>query len=210
MLVTTMNEVEAIKEISEDLPSLMRYIDHQEKDFRRMVIKATKFPVYQTIEYVSPRKNRWIAIHEARNKSMYFDRCIVTFFVTYNAPGGLYAILVTLYNGAAKYVFYCPHFFSRYAERMDLNLTGIDLLKCYFKRNANYVFTRKHPDVVGTAQDGIALGFETEYGNFMFKTFVSNEMLKGEQVGDFLLNNNFREEYQQKQLEADLKEVKNA
>lgn len=77
-------------------------------------------------------------------------------------------------------------------------MTGIPLVAEYFKYNNNYVFEfntqNQHIEVYGSSTHGVALGVLAEENIFLMKTFVSYEMLKGEQVNKFAEMNKIREE----------------
>lgn len=208
MIVPSMTEADLIKEIDADLAQAFKYADSKDKPFRRFVIKSSRFPVYADTDYVSPRKNRWIILFEAKNKSMVGDRSLLTFVVTYSTMHGVYAILVSFINGAKVLTIFPPHFFSRYAERMRLSKTGLELIKHYFKFNNNYMYAGTADTVTGTTKEGIALGIQTECYNFLFKTFVSFEMLKGEQIENYLKSNSLREELHEEEIARSLKQVR--
>lgn len=207
MIVTSMKESEVIKEIASDFQNVFRYSDFKDKKFRRLVIKSATFPVYASAEYISPNKNRWIILFEARNKSMTGDRSLVTYVVTFNTKHGTYAVLISFIEQTPIFVFFAPHFFSRYAQRMHISKTSIELIKHFFTLNANFIFDKEH-GVKGSTAEGISLGFVTENKNILFKTFVSFELLKGEQIEDYIEQNNLRKEIHEQRLSDDLNIIK--
>lgn len=104
-----------------------------------------------------------------------------------------------------KLAFYPPHFFARFRERMDLEETGDGLIKRFFAYNASYGFTEKRTpllgssnvsvvEVFGSCRDGVCMGLKTKLGNVVFKTFITYEMTKGEQVEKFAESEKIREE----------------
>ncbi|MGL5682549.1 MAG: hypothetical protein ACRDDZ_05765 [Marinifilaceae bacterium] len=134
--------------------------------------------------FTSPRKNKWFVWHEARNKNETGEYSRLTRFVVYDTHVGLHAILLSAYEGKQHLIFYPPHFFSRYAERCDINLTGIELIKRYFKLNAGYAFhfvTNSDGGLFGITDEGVGLGYTTMQGDVLFKTFISHDMAKGDQ-----------------------------
>lgn len=60
MLTAYMTEMEVKMEVLLDGLNAFRYEDNISNKFRRRVLKATRFPVYSQITYMSPRKNRWL------------------------------------------------------------------------------------------------------------------------------------------------------
>lgn len=127
----------------------------------------------------------------------------MTFVTVYNTPHGLYAIMVSWVDGKPELIFYPPHFFSRFRERTHKSVSGIDLIILFFRHNKSYVYETKHVPVsedkarmelYGSTRDGVALGFRTSESNIMFKTFITYDMLKGEQVEKFTQNEKIRQE----------------
>ncbi|HBG40249.1 MAG TPA: hypothetical protein DDW85_02395 [Porphyromonadaceae bacterium] len=203
MIVYGMNEKEVSDEVLRDLKNVYRYEDAKRNKFRRRVLKATTFPVYYCYTYISPLKNKWVVILEARNKNEVLDKCRVTFSATYNTPHGIYSILVTFIDGRPVLCFYPPHFFRRYKERSGKDKTGIDLIVDYFTYNSGCLFRAIDKvidnetyisEVFGTINGGIVLGLMTSENNFLLKTFVSVEMLKGSQIEDYMKGESIRNE----------------
>lgn len=191
MLTAYMTENEVKKEVLLDAFNAFRYEDSISNKFRRLVLKATRFPVYSHITYMSPRKNRWLIVREARNKKEVLDNCRITYAVTHDTPHGLYCVMLTWVEGDMQLVFYPPHFFSRFRTRLNLNETGIKLMFRFLQFNTGYVNkidvnenNNGQPSItiIGSTHEGVSLGFITEYQNVMFKTFITYDMLKGQQV----------------------------
>lgn len=203
MLVYGMTEKEMANEVISDMVNAFRFEDVNQNKFRREVLKASRFPIYRHFEYTSPRKNKWLVFYEARTKKEFGDNCRITFVVTHNTPHGVYATLVSWVEGKPQLIMYPPHFFSRFRERMQLNATGIELMKLFFRHNASYVYEVKQVQVTqdtyineiyGSCKEGVALGVLTVENNILFKTFITYDMLKGEQVNKFIENEKLRKE----------------
>lgn len=195
MIVHSMDELAVINEIAADYINIIRYSDFKNKSFSRAVLKSNKFPLLMDVEYMSPMKNKWIILYKAKSKSYVDKRPKIVTIVTYDTPHGKYAIMPTITTThTAIYVFFTPHFFSRYGQRMHINKTGVDLIKHYFRQNHGYAFC-KHPNggISATAFEGMGLGIPTENGNFLLKTFISKDIFKGEQVEDYINWNIIRE-----------------
>lgn len=203
MIVYTMTESEVVQEVTSDMVNAFKYSDAKDQKFRRMVIKSNRFPVYAHSIYTSPRKNIWLILFEARTKKEIGEDCRITFVTCYNSPHGYYAVMVSFTNNRQHLIMYPPHFFSRYAERCGINLSGIDLMIRYFKMNASYVYALKdvslsnsliRTEVYGSSKEGVAMGFRSVEGNILFKTFITYDMTKGEQITNFAENEKIRQE----------------
>lgn len=203
MIVATMNEQEIIREVLGDMVNAFRWEDRNHNRFRRLVLKSTRFPVYSHYSYTSPKKNKWLILLQAQNKKEFGDNSRTTYVATYNSPHGIYAIMVSFINENPHLIFYPPHFFRRYRERMDLDLHGDELLVEFFRYNSGYVFEHylkdsgggeKILEIAGSTNDGVALGIQSVNGNLLFKTFVTYDMLKGEQIEVYTKNELIRKE----------------
>lgn len=203
MIVPTMTEQELVKEVILDFENAFRFSDACDRKFRRLVIKSSRFPVYACWEYLSRRKNRWLIFFEARRKKEVGEKCRITFVCLHNTNKGYHAIMVTFTEGVRHLVLFTPHFFSRYAERCGIELSGIELIKRYFRHNSSYVYTLKETrsgenafvrEVFGSAEEGVALGVASTEGNILFRTFITYGMTKGEQIEKFAENERLRKE----------------
>jgi hypothetical protein len=207
MIVYGMSEKEMTQEVMSDMFNAFRYEDRNQNKFRRQVLKSSVFPVYRHIIYTSPRKNRWLILIEARSKKEVGDLCRITYVTTHQTPHGVYAIMVSWVQGQPQLIFFPPHFFSRFRTRMGLNEYGMDLLIYFFRRNSSFVYEQQVreltcdqyvTEIYGSTRDGVALGVATVEGNILFKTFVTYDMLKGEQIEKFTKNEELRIEIHDK------------
>ena len=76
---------------------------------------------------------------------------------------------------------YNPHLFSRYAQRMNIDKTGLDLIVHFFKNNLYYFFYEEKSkdgiyDFRISTKEGVLFGV-CDYPMVQLRTFVSNEML---------------------------------
>lgn len=113
-----------------------------------------------------------------------------------------------LYRGkvASHHLSSAPLLPVRFKERCGIDLDGQKLIDRFFRDNASYVYslneTRIRKDdgeylqteVFGSTIDGVAMGVTTECGNILFRTFVTYQMLKGEQVEQYTRNEEIRKE----------------
>lgn len=203
MIVHTMSETELFKEVTTDLVNAFKYSDAKDQKFRRMVIKSTRFPVYAHSLYLSPRKNNWIILFEARSKKEIGEESRITFVTYHNSPHGYYAVMVSYLNNRQHLIVYPPHFFSRYAERCNIELSGIALITRFFKLNCSYAYQFNNiplqadkfvTEIYGSTLEGVAMGVETIERNVLFKTFITYDMTKGKQIEAFAENEKIRRE----------------
>ncbi len=208
MIVPTMSEKELKSEIVKDQFNAFRFSDHYDKKFRRIVLNARKFPVRTILSYKSPRKNRWFIFYEARSKKEVGDNARVTFVVTFESPYGLHAVLSSFTNGVNHLVIYPPHFWRRFRSRCNLVVHGEELIRKFFINNSSYVYSIKDTyidetsfvrECYGSTADGVALGLISQEGNILFKTFITYDMLRGEQIHTFTENERIRQEIHSKQ-----------
>lgn len=203
MIVHTMHPDEIQKELEADLLEIVMYVTKLDSKYRRAVIKARNFPFYFSPIYRRAKSgNNWIILFEAASKKDKNDSK-VTFVCYFNTDHGYYAVMPTSTSGKFHFIFYQPHFFSRYAQRHGSDLHGKDLIAQYFKKNYSYIFEIKEKlvgstdsvyEVYGSSLHGVAMGIAINSGNIFFRTFVSYEMLKGEQVETYTSNENIRKE----------------
>lgn len=89
----------------------------------------------------------------------------------------------------AEKCFFIPHFFDRYRERtnLPLDMPKMDVIKDWISKNqhlnSDVQGNEIYPDgIFCTYPTGVALGRELPDGNSEMKTFVTYEMLRGEQI----------------------------
>lgn len=89
----------------------------------------------------------------------------------------------------AEKAFFTPHFFDRYRERtgLPMDMPKMDVIKDWILKNqhlnSDVQGNEKYPDGIFCAYpSGIALGRELPDGNSEMRTFITYDMLRGEQV----------------------------
>lgn len=206
MIVYGMNEKEIEKEVFDDLENVSRYQNNNQNKFRRLVIKSSHFPVYNNNIYISPKKNKWIVLLEAQNKKEVGGKSQVTLIVTYDTPRGIHAISISPIKGKLRLCFHPPHFFKRFRDRATITKNGIELIVEFFRINSNYVLDMVgkmttndtyHVQIAGSTKSGVSLGLLTAGENFHFKTFITYDMLKGEQIDKYIKNEEIRKEIEE-------------
>lgn len=194
MIVTTMNDKEILTLLLSECEEVLAFSDTKDRAFRRKVIKSSVFPVYAYAEYISKSKNHWILLFESKSKKEIGDNIRYVSVCISNTIKGYYAFMVSYIQGKPHLIMYPPHFFQRYKDRYCVDKTGKELIIHFFTHNYSYVFNFAKEEVHGSTKHGVALGVMTENYNILFRTFISYEMLKGEQIEVFTNNEKIRQE----------------
>ena len=87
-----------------------------------------------------------------------------------------------------------------------MNYYGKKLITEYFIRNSSFVFDHKSTiydnikiiEVAASTNDGVGLGYVLLEGDTFLKTFITYEMLKGEQIEKYTENEKIRKEIHDK------------
>lgn len=204
MYTSTMTADELVKEFTADLPQIIGVSDAKQKKADRIIKKSVLFPVYLHSFVRSKRGNDWMILIEAKSKKYIGDNSLITLVSTFDVGHGHYAIMWSAVQGQPQYIIFTPHFFQRFALRAGVNLTGIELIHRYFKMNPAYGFNiekevtgdMEKTNVYGSANEGAALGVRlyTEHNIILFRTFITYDMCKGEQIESFAKADQFRRE----------------
>lgn len=204
MYTATMTADELVNEFTADLPQVISVSDVKQIKADKIIKKSKMFPVYLHAYLKTKRKNDWIILLEAKNKRYIGDDCLITFVSHFDFGSGRYAMFWTSYQGTPIHIIFTPHFFSRYAERNGISLSGIDLIHRYFKKNPSYGFNSNSDifgnmqkiNVYGSTTEGIAMGVQlnAKHNIILFRTFITYEMCKGQQIEDFVRANEIRKE----------------
>nr|DAT27612.1 MAG TPA: hypothetical protein [Caudoviricetes sp.] len=210
MITCSFTESDLIKEINKDMENILKISDSKDQRVTRIILKSSVFPVYIHSFVTTKLKNKWLILWEARSKKNIGENSMITLICFHDTPNGRFVYMPSFILGKLLLIAYPPHFFSRYAERMNISLSGMELVKYFFERNASYGFTHKNElvsettaieNVYGSCSDGIALGVSSASGLIvLFKTFITYEMLKGEQVEDFAKTEVIRKEFHEKDI----------
>lgn len=137
------------------------------------------------------------------------DNCRMTSVCTYRDRNGFVnAAMSSSMNNKQIMIFYPRHLFARYRDRAEKNQEGYELLREFFKYNYSYVFDIEQKrvlnsnlcvnEIYGSTKEGVVMGMVTENNNFLFRTFITYEMTKGEQIKKFADNEKIREEIHDK------------
>lgn len=196
-----MTAEELLDEIRADYPNVLTISDGKDAKVIRIIKKSVLFPVRIHSFVTTVRKNKWLILWEAHSKKEIGDDCRISFVCYHDTGHGKYAYMPTFVNGKMVLLAFPPHIFSRFAERMEINFAGTKLIKRYFEMNNSYSFNFSTEEVDGgrrenvfaTCREGIAMGFKAVgLDVFLLKTFITYDMCKGEQIGNFAKSEEFR------------------
>ena len=204
MYTATMTADELVNEFTADLPQVMSVSDVKQIKADKIIKKSKMFPVYLHAYIKTNRKNDWMILLEAKNKKYVGDNCLISLISHFDVGSGRHAMFWTSYQGNPIHIIFTPHFFSRFAERVDINLTGVELINRYFKKNPSYGFSTSFDffgnmqkiNVYGSTTEGVAMGVQlnTKHNIILFRTFITYDMCKGQQIEDFARANEIRKE----------------
>ena len=151
------------------------------KALRRASMKRKHDIVYTWFFVNTSRRNRYACILSVNGWNNFKAGKIHQYYVAiYDTDRGKYAVTrVHAKDLAFESRFVCryqPHFFSRYAERTGLSLTGEDLILHYFVRNNLACMhidplKRNENEFFSASTDGLALGYR-DGNNVKFNTFI--------------------------------------
>lgn len=204
MYTSTMTADELVDEFTADLPQVISVSDAKQVKADKIIKKSKMFPVYLHAYVKTKRKNDWMILLEAKSNKYLGDDCLITLVSHFDVGAGRYAMFWTSYQGKPIHIMFTPHFFSRFAERMGVNLTGVELIHRYFKKNHSYGFNytsdffgnMQKINVYGSTTEGVAMGVQlnTKHNIILFRTFITYDMCKGQQIEDLARANEMRKE----------------
>lgn len=204
MYTPTMTIAEILAEYDKDLPQILSVCDAKQHKVDKIIRRSSLFPVYLHSSIRSKRGNDWLLLFEAHNKKEIGDYCRVTLVSTFDSPHGRYTIIWTTINDKPVHIIFQPHFFSRYSQRTGADLSGLELIHRYFKLNNSFGITSKkelydnkmYLNAYGSTNEGIALGYwlNSERPAILFKTFITYDMCKGQQIELFAQADTIRKE----------------
>ena len=133
-----------------------------------------------------------------------------TIHAYYLKPEGLYLVACQrIADGGdahelSHHAFYTPHFFDRFRERQNYpaEMSKLDLMNEFLTINHQNIVGQqnndKYPNGIFVVYDnGVGLGTDLGNGVFEIKTYISFEMLRGEQIDKKNLQLDFLNEYKE-------------
>ena len=184
MLVSTMNHQEITKEILKEqeifnysttiLRLTLEYFDERKK---KKIKKEDEYPRYYDIK--TKAKNKWfILLTKERTLEKYvspLDYDIRLFTYYYSEKG-----IRVFESLPEEIIVHNQHFFSRYRERMNLNILNIlDVVKLYHKINSDPKYSLMDEEdgrskFIAIVKDGFAMGeYIVEDNWYINKTFLA-------------------------------------
>lgn len=207
-----MNIYEVIYDLIVDIENVVYVSVARLPKAMRICKRSILFPTVLHSEMTSKRKNHWIILYRAEDKKQVsLENITTTYLCVIESDQGKFVANVSYMNGGGfSFDFYSPHFFQRYSERCKIELRGNDLIKHFFSYNSQitYNYENEFQDgewvkqhVYGTSEEGVALGerllVEQDQTTF-FKTFISLEMCKRDQLNKFSIDEKFWDELKTK------------
>ena len=191
MIVPNMNPKELLIEVFNDLKVVDRKATYLTQGMRREAVKSKAKYVHRVFKYKSKKNNYWLIIVD-----YYVKEPCYTVVVYYNNQYGLNGILVDGRNQAL--IHFTPHFLERYNSRFlnEKGASNLELLKRFIPANSLQVIKAVQKididknRIFGRFKEGVGLGYEEVFHDkgkvfHHFKTFISNDMIRDNQIEDF-------------------------
>lgn len=188
-----MNQKEMTAEILNDISKLERstkerlFQEYVRERKKRKIDKAATYPKVYPIKTAA--KNTWLVFVRKSpidKKFTGLDAIAFCLLVYYYDRWGLKVFRHCQETGMMEE--FTGHFFTRYNERMHLNITSpIETVKVFFNSSGyfQYQLAHKSPkgETFGLCKDGVALGkYFADYNWILNRTFISREMMKDNQA----------------------------
>lgn len=202
MIVDSMTYEEVVAEFKNDwrnyLPDVLPHIMNDNK-YRRYMLKQAKdnVPVFfKPVEITSKRGNKYILQVNSKGKSDFKKNGLLfIIYMYYHRPEGIYVVMLGSDGSWTVsddfYNIYTPHFFDRYRERelKDIHKPKLQTIIDFFTHNATgryiNVDNEKYKDsIFYTVPTGVMLGSIYKDNIFELRTYITFDMLKGNQVDD--------------------------
>lgn len=190
MLLKQMNKDEIHKEVSSDMQFINRYVMVRCASLNYWA-KHAKINESTTITWKSPAGNEWYIMLIRSGKK----EVSTVYFTTINGDFGRYVLKPQLTPHGFCIVWFLPHFFKRYRERMKLGrkLSTMQVIKRFMKYNkTGHSVMHDDGGVETTFQDGIGLGSVISLRQRLMRTFITYGMAYGDQVKRFSFSDEHR------------------
>ena len=139
MIVPSMTVQEIHKEIFEDIKNLQSKLDEFCKRFKKVVLKASRYPLTKSYDCKTiGKKNLFIVDYTAFKRSNWKNP-IMSLNGIYTRPEGKYAVAPSIDMNIIT--IYPPHFFARFRERIvkDESISNEDIIRQYFKNDWGFM-----------------------------------------------------------------------
>lgn len=195
---------ELIKEFMYDFEQIINIKRVKQEKADKIIKRSSMFPVYIHSNIKTKRGNEWIILMEAKSKKDIGNKCLASYVSLVNSDEGRYAITSVVSLGKLQFIIFTPHFFQRFSLRTGINLTGTELIHRYFKLNSSFGYTygkevidgEEKIHIFGSTKEGIAMGtrLQSEHDVILFRTFITYDMCKGQQIENFAKAEEIRKE----------------
>ena len=182
MIVPAMTPEEVYRELERDRDNLSRWWLHRRKEIARRALKNTKFPMQTWLDYISPRKNRYLILSIVTKRQ--YDKGNASAFCAIQRTEYGMAVFASWLNWQRFMTqsAYLPHVFLRYSQRAKVMKTGIDLIKHFFEHN--------HTGEQSTDQRFVGRSVRYNGKNYISMS-VAEGVLLGEKVGSIFVAHTF-------------------
>lgn len=196
MIVETMSFEEVYMELERDRDNVSRWWSHRRDEITRRAMKCNKFPIKVRYEYTSPRYNKYVAMCMVYGKKYHNHNCTVLVALRRVSNGTEIFTSWFEHQKLARPSVLLPHVIERYAERMNVNKSGIDLI-CHFMERNGYGESSDNQKVIGRSvryngewhksictPEGVILG-QQKGSIYIARTFITYDMASGLQQSHF-------------------------
>ncbi len=199
MIVQTMTPEEVYREIDRDMPNVAAWWGRQREVLIKRARNMMRFPLTLWYEHTSRRHNRYLVMSIIMNRK--YNTGSITAVLALQKMERGHALYFTRlpWQQVASKIAIMPHVLDRYAERCNINLSGIDLIKQFVYNNAHGETTsdsrlsgrsvryKGRDNLCMSVHDGVLLG-ETVQDIFVARTIITYDMASGAQKDVFESN----------------------
>lgn len=127
------------KEVFEDIRNLQNILDECHKDFKKTVLKGSRYPLTKSYDCKTREKKNVFIVDFTAIKRSNWKKPILNFCGIYSRPEGKYAVVPSIDMNIIS--IYPPHFFKRYRERIikDESISSEDVIRQYFKNDWGFM-----------------------------------------------------------------------
>jgi len=134
------------KEVFEDVKSLRSKIEECHKDFKKTVLKGSRYPLTKSYDYKTRIKKNLFIVDFLALKRSSWKKPILSINAIYSRPEGKYVVALTL--EMKMMTIFPPHYFKRYQERIvkDESCSNEDIIRQHIKNNWGFMGTAVNED----------------------------------------------------------------
>lgn len=194
MLVPKMNPIKIYDEISKDLPYILNkiipYSERYHKTRKKNKIGSSKlYCRWYKLKIPSTQNSYYLLFKKAPEHKKYKDIKSTAFsmltLLQQEKGYRVFEIMPTTLGAIMEGLcIYNSHLFSRYRERMKIDLNGIELIKNFFESNGEQMAKISDDNnILAFCSNGALLGrYFPEHNSLVYNTFISKEMQFYQQI----------------------------